>query len=183
MTTAERKLRIAQLLLQTEDEATLQAIEEALESQQQRVEKYWVIIHALDWSKEGDDEAVMAPAVQLLSQQEEGFILDFHDWFAEQLYRLDGEAYAGASVEEGAYFSSDLFLYARCAVLANGRVFYERVKANPADFPKDLFFEALLALPSLAYKRKTGEELPRPPKYIYETGFNSDGWGDKAIEL
>jgi len=61
------------------------------------------------------------------------YILDFHDWFAEQLYRLDGEAYADASVEEGEYLSSDLFLYARCAPkafgLANGRVFYERVKA------------------------------------------------------
>jgi len=72
MTTAERKLRLA---LQTEDEATLQAIENTLESQQQRVEEYWAIIHALDWSKEGDAEAVIAPAVQLLSQQEEeGFI-------------------------------------------------------------------------------------------------------------
>lgn len=183
MTTAERKLRLAQLLLQTEDESTLQAIENTLESQQQQVERYWAILHALDWSKEGVDEAVMAPAVQLLSQQEEGFILDFFDWFAEQLYRLDGEAYADASVEDGEYFSSDLFLYARCAVLANGRVFYERVKANPADFPKDLFFEALLSLSELAYKRKMGKELPRPPKYIYETGFNPEGWGDKAIKL
>jgi len=103
MTTAERKLRLA---LQTEDEATLQAIEETLESQQQQVEHYWSIIHALDWS---NDEAVLAPAVQLLSQQEEEFILDFHDWFAERLYRLDGEAYADASVEEGEYFLSDLF--------------------------------------------------------------------------
>ena len=122
MTTAERKLRLAQLLLQTEDEATLQAIEETLESQQQQIGQYWAIIHALDWDNEGNDDAVMAPAIQLLSEQEEDFILDFHDWFAGQLYRLDGEAYANASVEEGEHFSSDLFLYARCAVLANGRM-------------------------------------------------------------
>ncbi len=183
MTTAERKLRLAQLLLQTEDEATLQAVEDSLESRYKRIAEYWAIIHALDWDKEGDDKAVLSPAVQLLSEQDEGFILDFHDWFAGQLYRLDGEAYADASVEEGEHFSSDLFLYARCAVLANGKIFYERVKANPADFPKDLFFEALLSLPDLAYKRKTGKELPQPPKYIYETGFNPEDWGDKAIEL
>jgi hypothetical protein len=183
MTTAERKLRLAQLLLQTEDEATLQVIEETLESQQQQIGQYWAIIDALDWDKEGDDDVVMAPAIQLLSEQEEHVILDFYDWFARQLYRLDGEAYADASVEEGEHFSSDLFLYARCAVLANGRTYYERVKANPADFPKDLFFEFLLRLPDLAYKRKTGTELPRPSKYIYETGFNRDGWGDKAIVL
>lgn len=183
MTTAERKLRLAQLLLQTEDEATLQAVEDSLEFQHKRIAEYWAIIHALDWDKEGDDEAVLAPAIQLLSEQEEDFILDFHDWFAGQLYRLDGEDYADASVEEGEYFSSDLFLYARCAILANGRVFYERVKANTADFPKDLFFEALLSLPSLAYEQKTGKELPRAPKYIYETGFNPEGWRDQAIQL
>jgi hypothetical protein len=183
MSTAERKLRLAQLLLQTEDETTLQAIENTLKLQQQRVGQYWKIIHTLDWGKEGDDEAVIDPAIQLLSQQEEGFILDFYDWFAEQLYRLDGAAYADASVEESGHFSSDLFLYARCAVLANGRIYYERIKANPADFPRDLFFEALLHLPDLAYERKTGRELPRPPKYIYETGFNPEGWGDKAIKL
>ena len=183
MSTAERKVKLAQLLLRTEDEATLQAIEETLESQQQQIGQYWAIIHALDWDKEGNDDAVMAPAIQLLSEQGEDFILDFYDWFAGQLYRLDGEAYAEASVEEGEHFSSDLFLYARCAVLANGRAYYERVKANPADFPKNLFFESLLRLPDMAYARKTGKKIPRPPKYIYETGFNPEGWGDKAIQL
>jgi len=74
MTIAERKLRLAQLLLQTEDEATLQAVEDSLESRYKRIAEYWAIIHALDWDKEGDDEAVLAPAVQLLSEQDEGFI-------------------------------------------------------------------------------------------------------------
>lgn len=40
-----------------------------------------------------------------------------------------------------------------------------------------LCFDALLRLPEAAYERRTGQPLPRAPKYIDETGFNVEGWG------
>ncbi len=179
MSTAERKLHLAKILLETDDEATLQAVEHALAEQHKRLSRYWDIIHALDWSKEGDDAAVLAPAIAQLSQFQEADILNFFDWFAGQLYRLDGRDYAEASVAEDESLSADLFLYARCAVLANGRTFYERVRANPTLFPKGLYFDALLRLPEAAYELRAGQPLPRAPKYIYETGFNVEGWGEE----
>jgi hypothetical protein len=42
---------------------------------------------------------------------------------------------------------------------------------------KRLCFDALLRLPEAAYERRTGQPLPRAPKYIWETGFNVEGWG------
>ncbi|WP_425422721.1 DUF4240 domain-containing protein [Phaeodactylibacter xiamenensis] len=177
MSTAERKLRLTKILLETDDEATLQAVEHTLAEQHERLARYWDVIHALDWSKEGDDAAVLAPAIAQLTQFQEADILGFYDWFAGQLYHLDGRDYAEASVAEDESLSADLFLYARCAVLANGRTFYERVRANPALFPKDLYFDALLRLPEADYEQRTGQSLPRAPKYIYETGFNVEGWG------
>ena len=41
---------------------------------------------------------------------------------------------------------------------------------------KGLYFDALLRLPEAAYELRTGQSLPRAPKYIYETGFNVEGW-------
>jgi hypothetical protein len=43
-----------------------------------------------------------------------------------------------------------------------------------------LCFDALLRLPEAAYERRTGQPLPRAPKYIWETGFNVEGWGDEG---
>ena len=79
--------------------------------------------------------------------------------------------------------SSDLFLYARCCAVANGKDFYQEVLSDPAKMPKDLTFEALLYLAEKAYRRKTGKRLDRAPAYIYETFFNPAGWGEKAIQF
>ncbi|MEN0004409.1 MAG: DUF4240 domain-containing protein [Bacteroidota bacterium] len=143
---------------------------------------FWSIINALDWSNEGKDEQVLDPAVQLLSNHTESFILNFFDWFSEQLYKLDGPKYADA-FSSGKNFSADLFLYARCAVLANGKDYYERIFAMPNLFPTDLFFEALLNLPFQAYELKMGQPLQQRPKFIYETGFNVSNWGERAVQL
>jgi hypothetical protein len=183
MTTAERKLRLAQLLLETEDEDTLSAIEQTLENQRKRSNKFWSIIDALDWSKEGNDQDVLQPAIQHLSRHTEEFILNFYDWLSEQLFHIDGQVYADAYKSKEESLSADLFLYARCAVVANGRDYYERVRANPALFPRQLYFEALLDLPHKAYQAKTGKDIEKAPKFIYETGFNPKGWGEQAIKL
>ncbi|MBL7795693.1 MAG: DUF4240 domain-containing protein [Saprospiraceae bacterium] len=146
-------------------------------------ERFWNIISLLDWSKEGNDDAVIEPAVRELSRLPESAILSFYDLLSEKLYLLDGRQYAEHSVLDDESISSDLFLYARCSVVANGRDFYEEVLKNPPAFPKDLYFEAMLDIPERAWFRKTGNQMEHLPKYIYETGFNPNGWGADTITL
>jgi len=144
---------------------------------------FWDIISLLDWSKEGNDDAVIEPSVRELCTLPESSILSFYDLLSEKLYLLDGRDNAVNSVPDNESISSDLFLYARCAVIANGRAFYEAVLKSPDAFPKNLFFEALLDISERAWFRKTGTELEHQPKYIFETGFNPNGWGADTISL
>lgn len=144
---------------------------------------FWQLIAQLDWSKLGNDELVIEPVVQQLSQLSERNILTFYDLLSEKLYLLDGKVYADYSLIPNETFSSDLFLYARCCVVANGRQEYEKVLQEPHNFPKQLYFEKLLQLPEKAWFRKTGQSLSHRPKYIYETGFNPSGWGAASISL
>lgn len=146
-------------------------------------ERFWNIIALLDWAKTGNDDAVIEPAVRALASLPEAAILAFYDLLSEKLHLLDGRTYAEHSVSESVGISSDLFLYARCCVVANGRDFYEAVLSDPAQFPKDLFFEALLDISERAWFRKTGTQMEHLPKYIYETGFNPNGWGADTISL
>lgn len=140
----------------------------------------WQVIDQLDWGQEVDN-AVLAPAVELLSQQSKESIEGFTDILSEKLFQLDQRRLAEQSIAENEDFSADLFLYARCAVVANGKRAYEAVLADPAIFPKDTYFPALLNLPDLAWERKTGESFDYLPQYIYETGFNPEGWSNDAI--
>ena len=87
-------------------------------------DRFWDIIALLDWAKAGNDDAVIEPAVRELAKLPEAAILAFYDLLSEKLYLLDGRAYAEYSVSSGAGISSDLFLYARCGVVANGRERY-----------------------------------------------------------
>lgn len=142
---------------------------------------FWNIIALLDWEKSGDDEAVLLPAIEALSQFSKESIKKFKDILSEKLYLLDGERYAlhtgeNAYSENGA-FSVDTFLYARACAVANGKEYFDSVLKNPQEMPKDLIFEALLYLPNEAYEKKTGKELQYVPKYNYETFFNIEGWG------
>jgi len=78
--------------------------------------------------------------------------------------------------QEDDHFSNDDFLYARCAVIAEGRAYYENVRLNPSEMPGDIDFEHLLGLASEAYKLKTGRDFEYFPIYNYETGSNTEGW-------
>lgn len=153
------------------------------ESPSMNEDRFWDIISLLDWSKAGNDDAVIEPAIRQLAMLSEAAILSFYDLLAEKLYLLDGRTYAMNSVKSGESISADLFLYARCCVVANGRSFYEEVLSNPTAFPKELFFEALLDIPEHAWLRKTGQILEHLTKYNYETGFNPSGWGADTITL
>ncbi len=145
-------------------------------------ETFWKMITLLDWGKVGNDDAVIEPLIQELSSLEEEKILAFYDLLSEKLYLLDGKAFAQNSTLNESV-SSDLFLYARCCVVANGKESFERILKTPSEFPNDLFFEALLHIPEKAWFRKTGKSLKHVPKYVFETGFNPNGWGAKTISL
>lgn len=145
---------------------------------------FWSIIEQLDWQQEGNDEAVLAPAAAALSRFSETAIRTFADIQAKLLFQLDGKSYADAYAPEGNYFSADGFLYARCAVVANGRETYYQILVHPEQMPQDVEFEALLRLPELAWQMHTGKKTwDYIPSYNFETGFNKDGWGPLAIKL
>ena len=143
-------------------------------------EVFWQIIGLFNWKKTGDDDAVIKPAVAALARMSEADIERFEDILAEKLYGLDTQAHAREIGEdayrEGKHFSVDWFLYARCVVVANGRVYYEKVRANPSEMPKDMEFEALLSVGPHAYERKTGRELKHITPLSYETYSNIAGW-------
>ncbi|MEO1712035.1 MAG: DUF4240 domain-containing protein [Bacteroidota bacterium] len=127
-----------------------------------------------------DEKSILEPAVQHLAGGPLRHIFEFADILSEKLFLLDGVAYAkeiGAdSWTPGAYFSVDNFLYARCCLVANGKVMYEKVLEQPTQMPKDLTFEALLYLPALAYERRTGNPFDYIPSYSVETFSNETGW-------
>ena len=144
------------------------------------LDNFWAIIDKLDWDKTGDDDAVLAPAVKALSKMSVSDINQFAERFAWVLYQLDtreharhiGDAY---DPKEG-FVSADGFLYARCAVVANGQKYYERVLKDPTQMPENLDFESLLSLVHDAYEMKTDEEWDYSTGCSFESFSNPQGW-------
>lgn len=139
---------------------------------------FWDIIEQLDWSKEGDDTAVVEPVIQILEKRPLAHIYRFANILSEKLWYLDTKNHAQVFLDdpEEGYLSVDDFLYTRCAVVANGRDFYQNVLNNPSEMPKDLTFEPLLYVTLHAYKRKTGKEFMFIPTHNYETYSNKGAW-------
>lgn len=146
-------------------------------------EQFWHIISLLDWQNENDN-LILAPAVQKLSDFNIEDIFRFQDILAEKLYQLDRQAFAEQIGDRryggSQHFSVDIFLYARACVVANGKAFFEEVLLNPSKMPKSYTFEALLSLAPEAYKRKTNSPWTYLPQKSYETYSNRDGWGGKS---
>ncbi|HRJ90255.1 MAG TPA: DUF4240 domain-containing protein [Pyrinomonadaceae bacterium] len=143
---------------------------------------FWEVIKLFDWTKTGNDDAVLRPAVKHLASMPVEDIYKFADILSEKLFLLDGITYASNIGEESykgedGHFSVDYFLYVRCCVVANGKDYFNRVKANPTEMPKEMDFEPLLYLPADAYNKKTkSEDYDYEPKYNFETFSNTDGW-------
>jgi hypothetical protein len=143
--------------------------------------RFWAIINRLEFDKDGDHDAVIAPAVCALAKRPVEDIIAFHELLAEKLFALDTREYA-KHIGEYAYhgpadlFSADGFLYARCAVVANGQFFYEWVLDKPERMPKNSEFEMLLAVARRAFEQKTGTEWNHMPRVSYETFSNRAGW-------
>ncbi len=146
-------------------------------------QQFWKIIQLLDWDEQGDDDAVMAPALAALAEMDELDICEFDSLLCEKLHALDTRAhcracYAGElDPDDGDdYISADDFLYARCVVVANGFEFYSKVLADPTQMPQDMEFEALLSLAAEAYEQKTGQSYDFVPAISCESFQNEEGW-------
>lgn len=150
---------------------------------------FWRIIGLFDWSKTGDDDAVMAAARRALASMDEARIDSFDELLAQRLHALDTEAHAreiGEEAWDGEYVSADWFLYVRCAAVANGREIYESALRDPARMVKDVEFESLLYLPSAAWSVATAADsmdYPHQSSVSVETFANKAGWGAVAPDL
>lgn len=138
---------------------------------------FWQIIDLFDWSKEESDE-IMAPAIKELAAMPVVNIYLFADKLSEKLYQLDtrlhGDAYLKNEGDD--YLSVDDFLYIRCAVVAEGKAYFDKILENPSEFPAHLSFEPILNLPDQAYELKTGRTFEYFPTVSYETYSNKKAW-------
>lgn len=139
---------------------------------------FWGVIDALDWSKKGDRAAILQPAVKALAAMPVGNIHQFQEMLAEKLWQLDTRSHAQAFMDTHPVgrLSVDDFLYVRCAVVAEGKDFFEQVLHEPSTIPQDLTFEPLLHLAADAYAQKTGHRFVHTPQFSYETYSNELGW-------
>jgi uncharacterized protein DUF4240 len=138
---------------------------------------FWRIIECIDWSKKNSKDK-LAPAIKLLSEMPVVNIYLFADKLAEKLFLLDtrqhGDAYLAHEGDD--YLSVDDFLYVRCAVVAEGKDYYEDVLKNPSELTSEISFEPLLNLADHAYKQKIGKQFDYYPARSYETFSNKEGW-------
>lgn len=139
--------------------------------------EFWSVIDMLDWNKKNDNE-ILAPAVAFLSKMHIANIYLFKDFLSEKLYLLDTKKHAHAYLgkEKNAYFSADDFLYTRCAVISEGKVFFQKILQTPSKMPSDVTFEAILDLADEAYFLKTGKKMEYVPSFNYETKSNKEAW-------
>jgi hypothetical protein len=138
---------------------------------------FWRVIDKIDWSKKGSENKI-APVVKELSQMPVVNICLFADKLSEKLFQLDTRTHANtyAANEPGNFISVDDFLYARCAVIAEGKEYYEKVLNDPAQMPEDIVFEPLLYLADDAFEAKMNVPFNYMPAYSYETQSNKSGW-------
>ncbi|MFZ4560968.1 MAG: DUF4240 domain-containing protein [Saprospiraceae bacterium] len=145
---------------------------------------FWETIAMLDWDKADDDDKVVEPLILFLSEQPIGHIYRFSDILSEKLWQLDTYAHAKVFLddpEEEGLLSVDDFLYTRCAVVANGQNYYNKILENPHLMPPDLTFEPLLYIALKAYERKTGKRFLPIYAYNYETYSNKKGWQKQGV--
>jgi Protein of unknown function (DUF4240) len=145
--------------------------------QKMQDDTFWSIIEQFDWGRKHPQD-VLAPAVLALSVYDVTDIFAFDDCLANKLHTLDTERHAEpVGWNHNERFSPDGFLYARCAVVANGKDFYEKVLEAPTFMPNDSSFEPILYLAEKAYQFKTGkDDYDYLPETTYETFGNVEGW-------
>jgi hypothetical protein len=144
------------------------------------LDEFWSLVGLVDLGHAGDHEAAVEPLLAELASRSRRERHTFDSTLARLLFDIDGRAWA-RRMGEGWYgepdnLSTDVFLYARCAVVARGRIYYERVRRDPTAMRPDEDFEAILYAASRAHERQTGGDDEFEPRVSYETFSNSAGW-------
>lgn len=140
---------------------------------------FWKIIKMLDWDKEGNDELVLTPVIQYLSQHSDEEIFAFEDIMTQLLYDIDSKKIAEGLYEDTKYISADIFLYQRCVAIVNGQGYYNSILYGGRKLDPNLEFEAILYVPKAAWANKHNQDLrdhPHITKLSYETGSNKTLW-------
>jgi hypothetical protein len=138
--------------------------------------QFWEIIALFDWSHEGDNQAVMRPAIEALAKLDPEALHEFDEILAAKLYALDTQAHARPTGFGVDHSSVDSFLYNRCGVVINGRDHYERALHNPSLMVKDLYFDSVLYLTFHAGLQKGIQDHFTFTQASYETFSNEAGW-------
>lgn len=136
---------------------------------------FWNFIELIDLKKKNSMRAL----IKALKESSVETIYSFEETLSHKLYKLDTPEHAGQSED---YLSPDVFLYARCAVIAQGRSFYETTLKNALPIDLDGDAEELLEVAGEAYEKKTKDFFDFVSTYDYETFSNKEAWqieGDK----
>ncbi len=130
---------------------------------------FWKTMELCDWSFEGDDDKVLAPVVDFLSNKDDDVIFHFDDTVYKLLHSLDTKEIRERYKAKSKYVSDDLFLYWRCVALINGRQYYNSVRKGTGECQFDCEFESLLYAAKHAWAKKHDadvSEYPHIPKYF-----------------
>ena len=124
-------------------------------------------------------EELVQPLIENLATLSIQEIQQFEEFLARALYNLDGDIFADNAGESGK--SDDGFLYCRCWIVANGRMYYESIVEDPEKMPKTIseWCEPLLYVTSQAWAQQTGndsEDWDYTTTVSYETGSNKALW-------
>lgn len=134
---------------------------------------FWRLIKLLDMDAEEPTERLVA----YLAGRPEETIFSFEEALSYKLHLLDRPEHAGKGK---GYFSPDAFLYARCAVVARGKSYFEKVRRKGLAIDLEEDAEELLEVAGEAYEEKTGKAFEYTAAFDYETYENREAWEQEA---
>lgn len=148
---------------------------------------FWALIGGLHGK--ADPEGIAA-LTEDLSHGPADRITSFAEHLAVALYALDTRERMSQPVRDTADgpespafpLSNEVFLYARCAVVAAGREVWQQVLGQPAAMSNtwDLGAEELLYIAPVAFEHKTGSDWTYRTSVDYQTGSNEAGWQESG---
>ncbi len=152
------------------------------------LEGFWHIVETAGGVRGFQEEGGRQRMTKALTAMPVEEIKAFEDMLSKYLYDLDLRDLARQPVVNAiedhrpVRLSSDGFLYARCAVVLEGREAYAEVLRDYERFaPFTSLYcqhaDLLLDVASDAYGAATGQEWDHDTLFDYETGANAAGWG------
>ncbi|WP_051264859.1 DUF4240 domain-containing protein [Nakamurella lactea] len=146
-------------------------------------EEFWELIAGLHGRAEPEGVAVLT---ENLTQGDTERIESFAEHLASALHAIDSRDRMAQPIRDTADgpespafpLSKEVFLYARCAVVASGRQVWQKVLQDPSAMSDtwDLGAEELLYVAPVAFEHKTGSDWTFRTSVGYETGSNEAGW-------